>query len=124
MTILDKRLIWIQPYLKAIANDVNFSKLKAIKGYYVVNKMPLQDGQTICHRGKYTVTIKLNRGNFDEPNFIYEFLHTLAHELAHLKHFNHSAEHMKLTAKLFGKFATVLKKEGIKNTYKRIDING
>jgi hypothetical protein len=124
MTILDKRLLWLGPYLKAIHRDVNFSKLVAIKGYYVFNKQTLQEGQTICQGRKYTITLKLNRGNLDEPQFIYEILHTLAHEVAHLKFFQHSPDHLKLTAKLFNKFGTVLKKEGVTNTYKRIEING
>lgn len=123
MTSLDKRLLWIQPYLKAVANDINLSKLKAIKGYYVINKIPSQDGQTIRTKNKYVITIKLNRTNINEPNFLYEFLHTLAHELAHLKYWSHCGKHMELTAKLFCKFAIVVKNQGIQNTYKRIEIN-
>lgn len=125
MTKLDHKLLWLQPFLKVVSKDVNLNKLKSLKGYCVVHKRPAQDGQ-IIKRGKYsyTITLKLNRGNLDEPNFMYEVLHTLAHELAHLTYLDHSPDHLKLTAKLLQKFATVLKRQGVTNTYKRINING
>lgn len=124
MTKLDHKLLWLQPYLKAISNDIDLTKIKAIKGYVVVWKNPTCEGKAVKEGKYFTITMKLNRANLPEPNFLYEILHTLAHELAHVKHMDHSPEHLKFTAKLLQKFATVLKRQGVTNTYKRIDING
>jgi len=46
---------------------------------------------------------------------------TLAHELAHLKHWEHTPEHFKLQTQILARFAKVLKDLGIKDTYQRIN---
>lgn len=125
MAKLDKKLLWVQPYLKEVSNLIPLESLKELKGYYVYETQGVarQEGQTIRNKSnKYTITLRLNRGDAGLI-FMYDFLHTLAHELAHLKYFEHDYKHIKLTCKIFSKFAKVLKEQGITDTYQRITIN-
>lgn len=128
MTKIDKKLLWAQPYLKEASTLVNLDNLKELKGYYVYHTQGVarQEGQTLrTKNNKYTITLRLNRGGAEQDGliYLYDFLHTLAHELAHLKYWGHTHQHIKLTCKIFIKFAKVLKEQGITDTYKRITIN-
>lgn len=126
--IISKDIAWIKPFVKAAEPLVPINNINRILSYRVVpGKAECVDGNNIRHAGerKRTITVKSKNQAFDKDGrftgysdvLIAHLLDTLAHELAHLVHWEHDHKHYKLTARINIKFAAVLKKYKIKDTY-------
>lgn len=91
MAKIDKRLKWITPY-------VELTPAWLVKPYAI--RIVGADPRTIQHGSiellGRRVTIRLTLGNTAEY-----ILHTLAHEMAHLRHWEHGPDHLELTGELF-----------------------
>lgn len=123
MIKLSKNIEWLRPFVNSVAHMVPLDKLKSIKGYRVQKNMEEnQDGSLIKYGGKYFMTIRIQ--NVPKPpkdmhykNIRYaNLLDTLAHELAHLVHWEHTAEHFRLQAQILLQFSYLLDKVGIEDT--------
>lgn len=91
MAKVDKRLKWLEPY-------VALTPAWLVKPYII--QIVGADPRTIQHGsieqiGK-RVTIRLTLGNSAE-----DLLHTLAHEMAHIRYWEHGPDHLELTGDLF-----------------------
>jgi predicted metal-dependent hydrolase len=127
--ILSKKLEWLRPYLDAAKGLVNTDKLKAITHYTVpISKVKHTEACLIRYDTKnYKMTItlydhkrvKLPNGKFKmthKRHRLSYILDSLAHELAHLKYFDHRPEHIVLQCKILARMAKVAKKLQITDT--------
>jgi hypothetical protein len=121
-----KNVLWLKPFVEASTSLVPLDKLKSIMGYKV--KKGLSENSFGCltkYEGerKFRMSIrvhkyeKLETSNKKEHKKVRceTILLTLAHELAHLEHWEHTPEHFKLQGELIIKFYEVLKESGIKD---------
>lgn len=122
MTKFYKNVKFLEPYFKAAANLVPLDKVKQIKGYYV-RLGSVERGYGAILRANnnktFNITIKIKQSS-GQKEYLIVVLDTLAHELAHLKHWEHTPGHMKLQSKILIEFAKVAKQLNVKDTYKRI----
>ncbi len=127
---IQKRIKWLKPYILSAKNLVDLTKLKSVTGYTVpIYKETNQQASIIYNiYGKRRYDIKLNlKINYclskKQTNVgIASFLDSLAHELSHIEHIEHTPEHFALQAKILLRFARVLKKTGVNFTDKRIKL--
>ena len=133
---LDDCLSWLEPYIR-VANRLGYLKgafndrLKEVRGYYV-SKRGIERQQAGCTktRGRCVITIlkktqtysKSKQGKFrvdgwldaDEEYMFEQTLDNLAHEIAHIQHWDHSPERHIAEKKLQLAFAKEAKKQGYK----------
>jgi hypothetical protein len=127
--ILSKKLEWLRPFLDAAKGLVNTDKLKAISHYTVpTSKVKRTEACLIRYDAKvYKMTITLydhlrvkqKNGKFKiehRRHRLSYILDSLAHELAHLKYFDHRPEHTILQCKIMIRMAKVAKKLQITDT--------
>jgi hypothetical protein len=119
-----KNALWLRPYLKQVKDIIPLDKIVSIKGYRVRKGLEeCLDGSTHKYRGKYFINIRLwnlNDGGTVHRRGRYEqIVHVLAHELAHIIHFEHPPDHFRLTGRIMMRFARVMSKEGITDTSER-----
>lgn len=127
---IQKNLKWVEPFLSSVKDLVPLKQIQSIKGYSVpLNKEMNQYASitfNVYGRKKFRINIALKNNhviiNKQKPQFLAAFLQYFAHELSHTKHFEHSPEHFELEAQIMLRFARVLKKSGITDTYKRIKV--
>lgn len=125
---ISKRLKFLIPYLnKDVGKLVNLKKLKAIKTYTIpLNKFDDSDGAIIRYdTNHYVITLRITKNNYlnqtQSLEYLYNILEALAHEISHLKHWNHTPDHYVLTNKIGTLFGKMLKKQGVKDTYMKIN---
>jgi hypothetical protein len=119
---ISKNMEWSRPYLDAVHAHV---KVSSIKGYVVP---PGKEVQTlgVCHkrRTKHAISIALNENSafntVSKPVRLEDVLFVLAHELAHTVEWDHTPEHLRVTANLLETFAIVSEKLGVKDTSLRL----
>lgn len=112
-----KNVAWLQPFVDGVGHLVPVDKLTAVKGYQVGRGLKTHSwGSTITDTGrKFRINLLL-REWFDRQEVtltIEMILLTLAHELAHLVHWEHCPEHFKLQAKILTSFSKHLLDVGI-----------
>lgn len=120
---IDKDLLWLQPYLKkAIKIEPKTAFLRKIKS--IKRRGHGRDrtyGEIVFDSNK-NITIKL-RTDYQYIHFNplkvkieklskIDVIHLLAHEIAHLRYFNHCTNHKILECKLMIEFMKILQKEG------------
>lgn len=92
-------------------------KLIAVKGYRVrYLGQDFTEGCTLKEKnGTCTITLAthVNAVGAISERGVYNILLTLAHELAHLKEWDHTPKHWKLEARLCYEFAHLLDKTGV-----------
>lgn len=111
---LSKNMQWAEPYIEFVRHQVNLDKVLEVKGYEVPKGRKCQVlGR--CHpKGrKYTITMMLAEQG--TPVTMNNALETLAHELAHVKEWEHSPKHLELTANILADFARVAEVEEVKD---------
>lgn len=131
---ISKSLEWTKPYvLKAKTLGVPIWRIKKIKAYYVPeNKLEQQHAQIAksSPTAKYTITllsqlqIKKTVGNgmfqvdgyadISEGIGFEKTLHSLAHEVSHLVHWDHDCNRLIEEARLFYSFTKLAQKIGYK----------
>ena len=129
--VLDDDLVWLLPYLMASRKfGVPVWRIREIKGYYVPEgKAEAQAAQTILHAGtsRYVITIlKFHQSIMGDgetlrvtgyleasEGFMFEgTLQTLAHELAHLVHWEHTPDRFVLETRILAGYARLAKRLG------------
>ena len=121
---VQKQVRWLLPYLESVSDLIPARKIRALKGYKVsAKKYAQQYGSCVKeHNGQFTINMRLYR--YDEVSKVYlsfylgHLLETFAHELSHCIEWNHTPRHIKYTGIILSRFAKVLKKQGITDTYK------
>lgn len=123
---VQKQVKWLVPYLMSVKHIVPIHRIVALKGYKVPKHLEEQAyGNCLKdHKGRFTISMRLYRWDKKSKEYlslyIGHLLETFAHELAHTckNCHNHSPLHMKYTGIILARFEKVLKKQGIKDTYK------
>jgi hypothetical protein len=113
VTKLTKDVRWLEPYLRSASRLVPTHRLKAIRGFTVRAEEDFHFGRILTPDFKsFTMTLALREqvGRRVSPRYIVDILQTFAHELAHLKHWEHTPEHWALEAKIAARFAKVAKR--------------
>lgn len=121
---LSRDLQWLRPYLRLASPMIpNMKKLEAVKKLSArKDTIPRIHGSTLkCHKGKYTINIythynsvaslcpaKLIKKKYTKI----DMLITLAHELAHMRYWNHTPERQILESQLTIIFMVHLKNQG------------
>lgn len=121
-----KKIEWLRPYVECVKGMVNLDKLKGISTFKVpLSKVKTTEACLIRYDAKnFKMTITLydhtrvrqKNGKFKvqhRKHRLNYILDSLAHELAHLKYFDHRPEHLELQAKLLIRMSKVAKKHGI-----------
>lgn len=111
---------WLIPFVRAAKPLIPYQKLKRVHGYHLSTRMGVASSGTITRNttGHFKISIPLNdysihrprdskRAKIIEvvPNYTWEILSSLAHELAHMVHWEHTPAHMRLEARLMIRFA-------------------
>jgi hypothetical protein len=128
---IDDDMSWMIPYLMvAKRKGVPIWRIGQIKGYVIPEgKAEGQQAQIFINENgkKYTITMLKQKQvmggdgrrqkvvayqDIEDAYAFEDTLLTLAHELMHLVEWNHTADHLILTAKLFLAFARFAKKQG------------
>lgn len=119
---------WLSPFIESVAHLVPIERLSYIKGYKIRrNFEPAQEAQIIktLPNGKCVITIKVikydKRLKKHVNAYIANVLESLAHELAHLTHWEHTSNHFRLQAEIMMKFCNVMDEIGMTDTGVRID---
>lgn len=114
---------WLEEYVNVCRDLIPTKRITAIYGYKVAaHKFAATYGSCVRRGNRYTINMRLYR--YDKkakehiPMYLGNLLENFAHELAHTREFEHSPEHVELTGKILSRFARVLKKRGISDTYK------
>ena len=126
-TKYDKHTHWMKPFVESADGLVKVDKIRALLRIKAQEDRG-QASLAICtkeHDGTYTIRMytvirdhkRLPNGLWKSKPFtsmrVYVILETLAHELAHLRHFRHPPEMFELKARLMKRFAKVAKDLGI-----------
>ena len=133
MARITRNIAWLHPFIKAASDLVPLDRVRMFYGYKVpLNNRSLADASTTKHSdGTFTicleylgrVQVKSGKTTFKyvsySNQFLAEFLNSLAHEMAHLKCWEHTVKHYKLQLKIERRFVSVLKKLKVKNTWAR-----
>lgn len=127
-TKFHKDVKWLEPYMNAVKDLVPIERVKQVRGFKVsVAKEVLTDASIVRFGNNKSFTINMRTHNnhiyagTQRYEFIAETLINFSHELAHIIHWEHTPEHFKLQARIMLRFAKILKKLKVKDTYKRID---
>lgn len=129
MTKYTKNVQWLEDYVNSIYDLVPIEQIKRVVGYKV--KLGLKENQEALIRvansrgTKFIISIKLYeqglvKGKLRHIPLTYSYiLDGLAHECAHLIHFqDHDAAHLKLQAQILKRFAAVMKKKNVQDSSK------
>lgn len=114
--ILTKDLYWLAPYLEAVQDDIPFKNIKLIDYYKTRAHQQKQNHLAITHllgnNKTYKIYIRTSLPKEKRIPLDYDtqedVLWFVAHELAHVVHWEHGPEHFHCMTKLFSKFGDVL----------------
>lgn len=118
----NKDVLWLKPFVEAAKSLIPFRKITNVKGYQVqAGLKELAEGSTLQDdKGRYSINLLTFSYNRDKREHrrkpMYSTLDTLAHELAHTVHWEHTDKHYELQARIMLRFAKVIKKMGIIDT--------
>lgn len=124
-------MLWSLPFIHAAGELVPLEKIKDVTGYSL--RRPQTAWATpdfaVCvkHGKKYAVRIRLTgwedsqeKKPVQRPLYTAVVLDSLAHELAHIVHWEHTPQHLALQSDLMKRFAIVAEREGVQDTYDRL----
>lgn len=123
---LTKNVEFLKPFLKGL-RLIQLSKVSTIRGYRVGTGLNEQQRASIIRYSNKKYCINLKVRNLTDHNNSYkhptieQILIDLAHELAHLKEWEHTPKHFKLQAKIMLHFSNVLKELDITDHSTRIN---
>lgn len=121
----DKNVVCFKPFIDAAKSLIAFNKITRLRGYKVKKGLTEQtDGSTVEYTdGTFVISLLTNSYVKSKkeyrPKPLHYILDTLAHELAHTVHWEHTYKHYELHGKIASKFAKVIKQLGIKDTSRR-----
>lgn len=126
-TKFHKSVEWIKPFVKSANGLVDLKKLNVVRGYKVVPHKQIGTYASIIRNGNnksFSINMLTHHNDVltatQYPEYVEPFLDTLAHELAHIVHWEHTVEHFELKVRILARFSKVIKQLGIKDTYQRI----
>lgn len=122
---IDSELAWLIPYIEIASKFINIKKINKIYGLRVSKKKDKKDRfYGICHYDEYdnvsiglyldymsVVSIKKNTWQIKNLK-IQTILASLAHELTHMNHHDHSPDRMIMECKIIIEFMKKLKSDG------------
>ncbi len=111
---------WAIPYLNAAKASVRLDRVKSITGY---EPKPWQDNvtQAIIYKKGCIYDIKVNlNDSLSKMARLEDLLIALAHELAHIKEWEHTGKHLDELARILRIFARVTMAEKVADTSKRL----
>jgi len=118
---------WMEPYVASASRLVPLHRVVNFKAFRVpLNKTIQTDGS--CQpldekRKRMTISIRLWTSNDKRtrhaPIPLVEALDSLAHELAHIKQWEHTPKHTRLQARIMKRFSEVAQNLGVKDMYMR-----
>jgi hypothetical protein len=118
--------MWLEPFVKSVAHLVPLHRINRIRGYSVpIDKGELQDAAITLpdKKRKYNINIRIKNNDYIKGKqrnaYTAQILSHLSHELAHIKHWDHSPKHLMLEAKILLKFARVAGTMGIRDLWVR-----
>lgn len=112
---------WTKPFVESAQKYVSLGKIKRIRGYEVgEGKIERGFGSLTRNGNKYTVSLLLFENAEGKSMVLGIVLEALAHELAHLKYWEHTPKHFALQAEIQVEFSKVAKSLGIKDMFKRL----
>lgn len=129
----DRHTRFLKPFIESVSDLIPIEHIVKVKGYWVDgNKQEAQHAaiQKLANNKHYIITIKIKAQLFQllpngnrkfighTPDFLASILSHLAHELGHIKHWDHDYKHFRLEAKIMLRFSKVLKELKITDTYK------
>lgn len=121
-----KDLLWLKPFVECL-DVLPLKKLQRIKGYRVAKNLDSQSyGSIVTKDGKkYSINIETYTYSKKDKQYrkkrIEEILLTLAHELAHLVHWEHTPQHFQLQSNIMWCFSLTLHELKIKDHSQYID---
>jgi len=120
-----KRFSWLKDFVESTDDLVPLYKLKRINAYKVkVGKNSLVYGSLTKRDGVFNINLNMWDMNPSTKRHCLArlsiVLETLAHELAHMIHWEHDYKHFKLTALILLRFSAIIKKMKIKDISARI----
>ncbi len=117
---IQRNIQFLEPFIQSASKLVNLNKINKVNGYVVAaNKFSHQKASITRHGNKFNINLNLSDDS-GQNEYLAVFLDSLAHELSHLSEWEHGPDHLELQAAILGRFAKVLRKQGVKNTYRRI----
>lgn len=122
-----KDLEWLKPFVDSAHKLVNLDAIKSIRSYKVKAGLKEQTYGSIIKtvNGECRININPYVWNKKKKKYIGEtmsvVLDTLAHELSHIKHFNHNYKHFRTQSLILLKFSGIIKKLKIEDTSKRFN---
>jgi hypothetical protein len=119
--VYSKNLLWLASFIEAAASEVDISLLKSIRGFRVpLSKKESNDGMITSERGRFSITLRTH--NQEKRGYsqrsMYGVLTALAHELAHIEHWEHTAAHLYLESRILTVFAEELSSYDVKDYFK------
>lgn len=126
---------FLEPFIKSAKGLAPVHKLAVVKGFRVPLEKEAQTDGSLGHNGdgkRFALMIRTHGARtrrtgqksytrYKHDRLCWEHvLWTLAHELAHLKHWEHTADHAVLTGKIFTRFARKARDLGIEDLSDRI----
>jgi hypothetical protein len=123
-----KSVAWFKPFVESVADLVDLNRISSIRGFRVRKGYEEKTyGSAIKYKRKFSINIKM--WNYIKATDCYRrrtmagVLEILAHELAHIHHWDHSPDHWRLQAQIQLRFTKVFEKFGIVDTSVRITPN-
>lgn len=117
-TYYSKNTLWLKPFVDSVSDLVPIERVVRIRDYRVRRGLQSNTyGSRVSYGKKYSINIEQECWNKSHKKYFgttYQIiLDTLAHELSHTIHDDHSPKHFKLQCKILLRFSRILKDNGI-----------
>ena len=117
-TYYSKNMLWLKPFVESVKDLIPIERIIRIRDYRVRKGLESRSyGSRLIYGNKFSLNIEPEVWNKETKSYVgatYQIiLDTLAHELAHTVHNEHTAKHFRLQARILLRFSRILKDNGI-----------
>ena len=117
-TFYSKRMLWLKPFVDSVGDLVPIDRIMRIRDYRVRKGLEsLAYGSRLIYGNRFSINIEPETWSKDSKRYVgvtlQIILDTLAHELAHTIHAEHTPAHFQLQARILLRFSRILKDNGI-----------
>lgn len=133
-TKFTKHVEWLRPFFESAGDLVPIERVKSVQSFKVPRGKTEQTDAIIQRYGNnktFSISIRTHSQEIvsvpdgdgikaavrHKRRYISPLLDSLAHELSHIKHWDHTPAHYELQVKIMLRFAKVLKKLKVKDTW-------